>query len=307
MKIFISAVVVIVVVVIGGYLFTQSSFYKKSETPQMPNTNPTMVDITATTTSEVKEEEKDKTKTVIGKSVEGRDIVAYHYGEGDTDLLFIGGIHGGYSWNTALVSYELMDYLAQSSSTVPKNVRVTVIPVMNPDGLSKVVGSTTGRFAQADISGSQETLIKGRFNANVVDLNRNFDCDWNEKGMWQNKAVSGGAAVFSEPESQAVKAYVEANTPDAVVVWYSSAGGVFASSCHNGVSGETTSIMKTFADASGYKAYQDFDFYEITGDMVNWFAKKEIPAISVLLATHTSTDWAKNKAGVDALLKFYAK
>ena len=52
---------------------------------------------------------------------------------------------------------------------------------------------------------------------------------------------------------------------------------------------------------------EDFNFYETTGDMTNWLAKKGIPAISVLLTNHKDTEWSKNKAGIDALLKYYAK
>jgi hypothetical protein len=90
-------------------------------------------------------------------------------------------------------------------------------------------------------------------------------------------------------------------------VWYSQAGGVFASSCHNGVLPETATLTQTFADASGYKAYQTFDFYEVTGDMVNWLAKSKVPAISVLLTNHTDTEWDKNWAGIAAVLNYYAK
>jgi hypothetical protein len=119
--------------------------------------------------------------------------------------------------------------------------------------------------------------------------------------------VSGGTGAFSEPESLAIKNYVEAGKPVAVVTWYSAAGGVFASSCHNGVSTETNKLTELFSKASGYPAYQDFDFYEITGDMVNWFARENIPAISVLLTNHTDIEWTKNKAGFEALLNYYAK
>lgn len=249
-----------------------------------------------------------KDTTVIGKSVEGRDITAYHYGTGtSTEILFIGGIHGGYEWNTALVAYQAMDYLKANPSIIPANAKVTVIPVLNPDGLNKIVGTTTGNFTQADAPDSLNETIPGRFNANNVDLNRNFDCDWRASGKWQNKTVNGGDAVFSEPESQAIKSYVETHKPTAVVVWYSSANGVYASSCHNGVSKETNTLTKTYADASGYPAYETFDFYAITGDMVNWFAKNNIPAISVLLSNHTSTEWTKNQAGIQAVLKYYSK
>jgi len=220
--------------------------------------------------------------------------------------LFVGGIHGGYEWNTSLVAYEMIEYLDKNKTVVPDNVRVTVIPVLNPDGLKKVVG-IEGPFEVADVTGTQAVKISGRFNANNVDLNRNFDCDWEAKAKWQNREVSGGDAAFSEPESLAIKNYVETNKPDAVVVWYSSAGGVFASSCHNGVSDETLALTNAFAKASGYPAYENFDFYEITGDMVNWLAKKNIPAISVLLSTHDDIEWTKNKAGIEAILDYYAK
>jgi len=252
------------------------------------------------------ENKEDETETVIGQSVDGRDIVAYHYGTGDTELLFVGGIHGGYSWNTALVGYELMDYLEKNPSAVPENLRVTVIPVMNPDGLEKLVG-TTGVFTKEDALASNIDSKTARFNAHVVDLNRNFDCDWQSTGTWQSQSVDGGDAAFSEPEAAAIRDYVAAHTPAAAVVWYSSAGGVFASSCHNGVSSETRTLTNLYADASGYTAYEEFDFYEITGDMVNWFAKEEIPAISVLLTTHTDTEWSKNQKGIEALFSHYAE
>ena len=92
-----------------------------------------------------------------------------------------------------------------------------------------------------------------------------------------------------------------------MVVWYSAAGGVYASSCHNDVLPETDTILNTYSKASGYKAYKNFDYYAITGDMVNWLAKNNIPAISVLLTTHADTEWSKNRAGVDALMKYYAE
>ncbi|MDP4020582.1 MAG: M14 family metallopeptidase [Candidatus Adlerbacteria bacterium] len=242
---------------------------------------------------------------VIGKSVEGRDISAYHYGTGDTELLFVGGIHGGYSWNTALVGYELMDYLEANPSEIPAKISVTVVPILNPDGLYEVVRKE-GRFEARDIPSGADT-VSGRFNANNVDLNRNFDCDWEASGTWQSRTVSGGSEAFSEPEVLAFKNYIEANKPTGAVVYYSAAGGVFASECHGGVLSETLELTNEYADASGYKAYEEFDFYTITGDMVNWLAKEGIPAISVLLTNHTDVEWDKNLSGIKALFEHYAE
>ncbi len=305
-------VVLVVITATGAYFLAKSSTFvmDKSDEQSTPN------EIITATTSPVTEENEEVTdepvinekETIIGTSVENRDITAYHFGKGDTEILFVGGIHGGYSWNTVLVAYELMDYLENNPSVIPEHVKVTVIPVLNPDGLARVVDTEDGdRFVSTEVSTSESTLASGRFNGNTVDLNRNFDCDWQSSGTWQNKTVSGGNSVFSEPESQALKGYVEAHDISGAVVWYSASGGVFASNCHDDILPETLALTNTYAKASGYKAYESFDFYEITGDMVNWLAKNDIPAISVLLTTHTDIEWDKNKAGIDAVLKQYAK
>jgi hypothetical protein len=294
-------VIIIILVGIGWYFFARSL-------PQLPNNQEGQGGNQATTTepAPAPQVQENAASSSIGTSVEGREIVAYNFGTGTTSLLFIGGIHGGYEWNTVLVAYQLMDYLAQNPSAVPANVKVTVIPVLNPDGLNKVVG-TAGRFAATDAPTSDTKTVPGRFNAHNVDLNRNFECDWQATAKWQDKDVSGGSAAFSEPESQAAKSYVETTKPKAIVTWYSAAGGVFSSNCHTGVLAETDLLTKTFATASGYSAHESFDFYATTGDMTNWFAKSGIPAISVLLTNHTDTEWTKNQKGIDAILKHYAR
>lgn len=269
----------------------------REETPVTPPSNTVATPTPAVTAAP---------STIIGSSYGDRDIVAYHFGTGAKEVLFVGGIHGGYSWNTSLVAYELMTYLKENPNAIPEGLTVTVIPVLNPDGLMKTVGKTES-FTKADVPASVDATIPGRFNGNNVDLNRNFDCEWQASGTWQNRTVSGGGKAFSEPESQALRDYVTAHTPVAAVVWYSSAGGVYSSNCKNGVLPETKTITNLYAQASGYPAYETFNYYEITGDAVNWMAKMNIPAISVLLTTHDSTEWDKNKKGIDALLAHYAE
>lgn len=241
---------------------------------------------------------------VIGTSVDGNDVVAHHFGTGENEIVLIAGIHGGYSWNTALLGYELVDHFNENSSDIPEDVRLTIIPAVNPDGLAKVTGNT-GSFVATDVSAIDAEKVAARFNSNDVDLNRNFDCDWQATGMWQSRTVSGGDEVFSEPESRAVRDYIESNEPVAVVAYYSAAGGVYSSNCHNGILAETRTITNLYANAANYGAHEEFDFYTITGDMVNWIASKNIPAISVLLSDHTHTEFSKNIDGVTALLNHY--
>ncbi len=295
-------IIIIIIILAAALLFF---FFKPGgETITNENTNETenIIPEPVATTTPVVENPK---QTILGKSVEGRDIVAYHYGTGANEVLFIGGIHGGYSWNTILLAKELVNYLEQNPSAVPQNVRVTVIPIMNPDGLNKVVGTSTFNFSASTVPSSQTTQISGRFNANTVDLNRNFDCDWQPSSTWQSRKVSGGTGAFSEPESEAVKKYVESHGIKAAVVWYSAAGGVFASNCHNNDTSASTNLTSLYSMGSGYPAHKEFNFYEITGDMVNWFAKINIPAISVLLTNHKDVEWTKNKGGIEKILQYF--
>ena len=301
MKNFIIWVVVVTLAAFGIYFLTQSLSGGVSTNTTTDTESEEM------TEDENQMEQGNDKETLLGTSIEGNPITAYHYGNGTTTkLLFVGGIHGGYEWNTVLVARELMSYLESNPEVIPANVKVTVIPLLNPDGLVTTIG-TTSSFTKADIPSSEEKVIAGRFNANNVDLNRNFDCDWQESAKWQSRTVSGGGAVFSEPESQAVRNYINNHRPTAAVVFYSAANGVFASSCHNDVLPETSTITSVYSKASGYPAYQNFDFYAVTGDMVNWLAKENIPAISVLLSTHDSPEWDKNQKGVKALLEYYAE
>lgn len=300
------------IALLGVLLLGSAIYYFYNQNSPSSTKDNEMTEPLATTTDNLTEELATTTETVrgpestIGKSVSGNDIKAYHFGNGAKEVMFIGGIHGGYSRNTSALAFEMIDWLKQNQNAVPENVTVTVIPVLNPDGLKKVTG-TTDRFTTTDVNKSTSVQTEGRFNANGVDLNRNFDCEWQSVGTWQNRDVSGGETVFSEPESQAIRDYVNTNKPTAIVTWYSAEGAVYASNCKDNVSPETKTLTDLYAKAAGYKSEQNFDHYQITGDMVNWFASQNIPAISVLLTTHDQTEWNKNQAGVEAILKHYAE
>lgn len=244
-------------------------------------------------------------RTVIGTSVEGRPIEAYTYGDGITHLLFVGGIHGGYEWNSVLLAYTYIDYLEAHPETVPDALRITVIPSANPDGLFKVVGKE-GRFTIADIPAEIGVPGLGRFNAHGVDLNRNFDCKWQPGAVWRGTAVSAGTAPFSEPEALAIKNFILGQNPAAVVFWHSKSNAVYASECEAGILPGTRTLMNTYAQAAGYPSVDVFDAYVVTGDAEGWLASIGIPAVTVELSTHETIEWEKNLAGITALLTLYA-
>lgn len=248
----------------------------------------------------VKEEEVVSTSKSIGSSVEARDIQAFTYGKGDKQVVFVGGIHGGYEWNSVLLAYTLMDHLTKNPSVIPEGVQVTVIPNANPDGVFKIV-QKEGRFVSADLPPGDRSA--GRFNARGVDLNRNFDCKWQPEAMWRGNVVGAGTAAFSEPEARALRDFFTKEKPEAAVFFHSQAGSVYASECTNGILPETLAIMNIYAGAAKYPAVSTFDAYPVTGDIEGWLASIGIPAITVEFTTHESMEWDKNRAGIEALLK----
>lgn len=240
---------------------------------------------------------------VIGTSVQRRAIDAYTYGNGKTRLLLVGGIHGGYEWNSVLLAYAFMDYLDTHPEIIPSNLSVTIIPSANPDGLFKVIGKG-GRFTVADVLSSADQS-PGRFNANGVDLNRNFDCRWQSNGVWQWRTVSAGTVPFSEPESRAIRDFVLRARPAIAVFWHSQSNAVYASQCEKGILSETIFVMNAYSKAARYSAVKVFDAYATTGAADDWMASINIPAITVELKTRDTIEWDKNLAGIKALLDYY--
>lgn len=236
------------------------------------------------------------TKTQIGSSVEGRVIEAYTFGTGETDLLFVGGVHGGYEVNSIRLAEAMVDEFQIKPELIPASLTVHIIPVLNPDGYARHLDSTT-TYTDGD----------KRFNANGVDLNRNFGCKWAPESSWRGQTVSAGSAAFSEPEAQALRQYVRDITPAAAIFWHSKANNVYASECENGVLPATLTLMNTYATAGSYGAVPVFDAYPITGDAEGWLASIGIPAVTVELESRDSIEWARNLAGTQAVLDLYAK
>lgn len=241
--------------------------------------------------------------TLIGTSVEGRSIEAYTVGAGETDILFIGGIHGGYEWNTILLAEEMIEYFRENPTAIPENITAHIVPNLNPDGTVTVLGTSTLR--NTDTAAAPTGIAAGRFNANGVDLNRNFDCRWSESAVWRGNPVGTGSGPFSEPESVAIRDYIEQISPTAVVVWHSRAGNVYGAECGGAVSPETLALMNTYATAAGYGAVPVFDAYVVQGAIEDWLAGQGIPTVSVEFDTRDSSEFEKNLAGTLATLELY--
>jgi protein MpaA len=226
---------------------------------------------------------------VIGNSVEGRPLEVYWFGSGADARLIVAGIHGGYEWNSAALADELITYLQVHPEFIPADKTLYILRNLNPDGEARAHGPD------------------GRVNANGVDLNRNFPANWElnyrRSGCWQERPVTAGIAPASEPETQAVIAFVNAHPEiSAAISYHSAALGIFP----GGLPPEDASIRlaETLAAVSGY-GYPPIDTGCIfTGEMVNWFAMQGMAAVDIELTNHRDTDFEINLKVLEAFLSF---
>jgi predicted deacylase len=219
--------------------------------------------------------------TLVGLSVEGRAILARSFGSGSKHLLLVGGIHGGWESNTITLINQLMTHFAANPDEILPHMTITLIPAANPDGLVK---------------GREEM---GRFNANGVDLNRNWGCEWSADAVWRNQSVNAGDRAFSEPETQYIVDFIRQTRPDTVLFYHSAAGGVFAGNCE----GDHGSMLmaEILGQATGYSYGQPFTAYRVTGTAASWVDGEGIPSADVELFSWTDSEFERNLAGIRAL------
>ena len=239
-------------------------------------------------------------RSPVGSSTQGRLIESYRFGFGTDVIVFVGGIHGGYEWNTILLAYEAIDYFVEHPEAIPHNISLYIIPSANPDGQYWAT-EKNGRFTPEDVA---QITIPGRFNANEVDLNRNWDCEWQPDAEWNGRAVDAGDGPFSESETKALRRFFFRQNPELVVFWHSKADGVYAGGC-DGAYMDSIQLGQLYAEASDYNFHEAFTAYEITGEASDWLTTQDIPSFTVELTVRDETEWEQNLAGILAMLDYF--
>lgn len=215
---------------------------------------------------------------VIGYSVQDRPLEVHRFGTGPTGRLIVAGMHGGGEYNTIQLADLLIAYLQGHPEIVPADVTLYILRDLNPDGEAR------------------EHSYLGRTNANRVDLNRNWDAkwqkDWPRAGCWTRTYVTGGKSPGSEPETQALMAFIQNHHFDALINYHSAALGIFA----GGLPPDDYSIRlaQTVAAVTTYH-YPPIDTgCKYTGGFTDWANENNIAALDVELTDHTNTDFEMN-------------
>lgn len=127
-------------------------------------------------------------------------------------------IHGQHEWTSAYWCVKFMRHIINPSQSPSPHIYRWLrnqwnwyfIPVVNPWGYEN------GPSEQGSTDKSET-----RYNANSVDLNRNFDADWEEY-----ESTRKGSSPFSEPETQAVRDAVLSVKPLVFLDWHTWGGEI---------------------------------------------------------------------------------
>lgn len=203
----------------------------------------------------------DWTTEVIGTSRQGRDIVALvrPIDAARRRVLVIGGIHGNEPVTPPTVR-------ALVESPYDADVEVWLVAESNPDGVA---------------AGT-------RWNANGVDLNRNFSWGW--------RASDGGPGPLSEPETQALTTLIERLRPD-IVVWVHQPYGYTSS-----IGDTDRALERAWAEASGVPVRSGVTQHGGGESWTNFVAG--VPSMLIEIDSWAATPQivAAHRAGYEAML-----
>jgi len=164
----------------------------------------------------------------IGKTWEGRDIILatlslnVEYADLKPALLYTGTIHAR-EWIGNELAVAFIDYLLTNHDSDPRVISALakntlyIVPVLNPDGFE---------YSRTHYSFWRKNRRKNPDGSYGVDLNRNFSVGWVKSNNYSSN-IYGGPEPFSEPETKAIKKFVDSHPNITIALDYHSQGNVF--------------------------------------------------------------------------------
>jgi len=209
----------------------------------------------------------------IGTSVQGRKIYANYYGTGDKKIIFYAAIHGSEA-NTTSTLRKWMKELELNYYKIPEDKTVIVITTLNPDGVAN----------------------KSRFNAHGVDINRNFDTlDWVSGTYFKETyyPTGGGIQPFCEPETVAIRNFINSQQPYLTIAYHSAAGYIIPTAL-----AKSQEYGTIYSQLSGYRyitpGSQGSFSYDITGSFDDWGEQNSHNTLTVELSSAYVDEFEKN-------------
>ena len=204
----------------------------------------------------------------VGDSVRGRNLSMAIVGhEGNTAIVVVGSIQGDQPHTRDLIN-ELVNYYQRNLTRLPDQVAFYFLPSINPDGNNS----------------------DSRYNANNVDLNRNWDTrDWKSKasvpGYPNGMSGAGGVRPFSEPETRALRDFLlrmQSQSFELIVVVLHTSVNRTQGEIYPG-SDNAMGIAKTYANETGYDIEYSWAEYTTSGEAVTWCGEQGILALDIVI------------------------
>jgi predicted deacylase len=166
--------------------------------------------------------------SVIGETHEEREIIlitlSINVAEADNKpaLLYTGTIHAR-EWIGNELAIKFVEYITENYQFDPRLERtlqsstIYIVPSLNPDGFE---------YSRKHFSFWRKNRRKNSDGTYGVDLNRNFSIGF-EKVSDKSSNIYGGEFPFSEPETKAIKDFVDSHSNITIALDYHSQGNVF--------------------------------------------------------------------------------
>ncbi len=233
-------------------------------------------------------------RTVIGKSLVGREIPLVTVGQGKKSVLFV-GTHHGMEWITTAL---LLDFLRDVGkevarggdlSVVLENRALCVVPMLNPDGVELQIN---GKDELNPLTDRLNAMSGGDFsrwqaNGRGVDLNHNYDAGFFEyKDYEREHGISAGATLFSgehpesEPETSALCSFIRARGIDLLIALHTQGEEIYYD--YNGIVPDGGKVIaKRLSALTGYSLSEPTGSAAY-GGLKDWFIKEYgLPAFTV--------------------------
>ncbi len=251
---------------------------------------------------------------VIGYSREGRAIYAARAGNKNAPVrvLMHAGIHAREHMTNLLVMAQLERLLRRG---IPDWVVFYFVPMVNPDGAfisqTKTASQNVLQIYAADRAAGysdepcEQYLARWKANAVGVDLNRNFDAQWEkiDSHSGPSSAFYRGQSPLSEPETQALAAYTLRVRPDITISYHAMGEEIYYDFGANTPINEAGySLAQAVARCTGYKPVPDD--YTSFGGYKDWAIEKlSIPSLTIevgsvpapLPISEFASIWKKNR------------
>ncbi len=239
----------------------------------------------------------------IGKSLEGRDIYAFKLGKGKKEILMDASVHAREHMTTNVLlekidiySYQYLNNLIYESfpaRSILNNVSIWFIPMVNPDGVTLVQSgakSVQNGLLATKINKGSTSFEAWKANVRGVDLNDNFDSGWEMISTSITRPNSWGyrgLKVFSEPESQALRNFVESRNFKGYYSYHSSGQIIYWFNFQKGEQAtRDIKIAKQVAALTGYKLIPPL-YLEGSGATTDWFIKKtKMPGLVIEISPY---------------------